>query len=215
MDIFSSRAGFPRFGHCLSGLLCAVVLLAGCASGTDPADIDVGSGNGASPDYVIGPGDSLQVFVWRNAELSSSVSVRPDGQISVPLVEDIQAAGKNPMELARDIEERLTDYVRDPNVTVIVQSFVGDTTQQVRVVGQAVQPQSIQYQNGMTLLDVMISVGGLSDFAAGNRAKVVRRIDDRYEEIRVRIADLLNRGDMSQNMRMLPGDVVIVPESVF
>lgn len=196
-------------------LVMTLTTLAGCGGtryvASDLAE-DVGS---QSDEYHIGPGDSLQIFVWDHDDLSTTVQVRPDGRISTPLVEDLQAAGKSPTELAREIESVLSEYVRSPVVTVIMQAFVGDTGQQVRVVGQAVQPQAIQYRQGMTVLDVMIEAGGLSEFASGNRAKIVRKADGKLIEIRVRLNDLLNDGDISENVRMLPGDVLIIPESFF
>lgn len=168
-----------------------------------------------SIEYTIGPGDTLQIFVFDHEDLSTAVQVRPDGKISTPLVEDLQAAGKTSTELARDIEGVLSKYVRSPVVTVIMQTFAGAPQQQVRVVGQAVQPRSLQYRQGMTVLDVIIEVGGLSEFAAGNDAKIIRKIDGKTVEIAVRIEDLLNKGAIEQNVRMLPGDVLIIPESFF
>jgi polysaccharide biosynthesis/export protein len=153
--------------------------------------------------------------VWDHEDLSTTVAVRPDGRISTPLVEDLQAAGKTPTTLGRDIEWVLAEYVRSPVVTVIMQGFVGDAQQQVRVVGQAAQPQAIQYRQGMTVLDVMIAVGGLSEFASGNRAKIVRKVNGETVDIRVRLDDLLNDGRIEENVRMLPGDVLIIPESFF
>lgn len=197
-------------------LVASAILLSACGSG--PASVPAGAAvddEAQADEYVIGAGDGLQVFVWGHDDLSTVVQVRPDGAISTPLVEDLQAAGKTPSELARAIEEHLSTYVRSPTVTVIVQEFVGEYNRQIRVVGQAAQPQALSYRNGMTLLDVMIEVGGLSEFAAGNRAKVVRRQGGETEEIRVRIDDLLNKGNMDQNIRMLPGDVLIIPESIF
>jgi len=141
--------------------------------------------------------------------------VRPDGNISTPLVEDLQAAGRTPTELARAIETALSDYVRSPTVTIIVQQFVGEYDQQIRVVGQATEPMSLNYRSGMTLLDVMIEVGGLSEFASGNKSKIVRKENGGDVVINVRIKDLLNKGEMSQNVKMQPGDVLIIPESVF
>ena len=140
-----------------------------------------------SADYAIGPGDSLQIFVWDHQDLSTGVQVRPDGKISTPLVEDLQAAGRTSTELARDIENVLKEYIRTPVVTVIMQGFVGEGAQQIRVVGQAVSPSAIQYKQGMTVLDVMIQVGGLSEFAAGNKAKIVRKTADGEVEIRVKL----------------------------
>lgn len=166
-------------------------------------------------DYEIGPGDSLEIFVWDHQDLSTNVQVRPDGKISTPLVEDMQAAGKSATQLARDIETVLSEYVRSPVVTVIMQSFAGAPQQQVRVVGQAVEPRAIQYRQGMTVLDVMIEVGGLSEFAAGNGSKIVRKVDGQSVEIAVRLDDLLNKGRIEENVRMLPGDVLIIPESFF
>lgn len=195
-----------------------LVSLAGCttfgesSSGSAPVPVPVPVEEG---EYLIGPGDALQIFVWRHQDLSTGVQVRPDGKISTPLVEDMQAAGKTPTELARDLEAVLGEYVRSPTVTVIVQSFVGEAQQQVRIVGQAQKPQAMQYKQGMTLLDVMIAVGGLSESASGNRAKIVRRIEGQQYEIPVRINDLLNKGKIEENVQMMPGDVLIIPESIF
>ena len=190
-------------------------LLAACgSSGVTAVGADDAAGESVDS-YVIGAGDGLQVFVWGHNDLSSTVQVRPDGNISTPLVEDMRAAGRTPTELARAVEETLSEYVRSPTVTVIVQQFVGEYDQQIRVVGQAAQPQSLNYRSGMTLLDVMIQVGGLSEFASGNKGKIVRRESGEEVVINVRIKDLLNRGDLEQNVRMRPGDVVIIPESVF
>lgn len=168
-----------------------------------------------SSEYQIGPGDSLQIFVWDHDDLSTSVQVRPDGKISTPLVEDLQAAGRTPTQLARDIEDVLKEYVRSPVVTVIMQGFVGEGAQQIRVVGQAAAPMALQYKQGMTVLDVMIEVGGLAEFAAGNRAKIVRKTGQGEIEIKVRLDDLLNDGDIDENVEMKPGDVLIIPQSFF
>jgi polysaccharide biosynthesis/export protein len=168
-----------------------------------------------SPIYVIGPGDSLNVFVWGDAELSTQVVVRPDGLITTPLVEDLQASGKTPTELARSLEQRLSKFVKNPKVTVSVTNFVGRYTEQVRVVGQAAQPQSLPYRDGMTLLDVIISVGGLTEFAAGNKATIVRKINGKTFQFRVRLDDLIRDGDISANTRVMPGDVLIIPETWF
>jgi polysaccharide export outer membrane protein len=165
--------------------------------------------------YRIGPGDRLRVFVWANPGLSDEVPVRPDGRISTPLLEDVVAANKTPAELAREIEQKLSTYVEDPLVTVIVTDFVGPLTQQVRVVGEATQPQAIPFRDDMTMLDVMIAVGGLTEFAAGNRATLVRTAAGQEEEYRVRLDDLVRDGDISANVAMRPGDVVIIPESYF
>lgn len=165
-------------------------------------------------DYLVGPGDALQIFVWDHPDLTAPVQVRPDGRISTPLVEDLQAAGKSPTALARDIEKVLGEYVRSPVVTVIVQGFVGASEQQIRVVGQAVQPKALRYRQQMTVLDVVIEVGGLSPLAAGNRAKIIRRVDGKQKEIRVRLDDLMNKGKIDQNVNMMPGDILMIPESI-
>lgn len=169
----------------------------------------------AGQDYVIGPGDSLEIFVWRNEELSTTVPVRPDGKISTPLVEDVVAVGKTPSQLAREIETILGEYIRAPQVNVIVATALSASSQ-VRVVGQAVNPRAMPYRAGLTVLDVVIDAGGLSEFAAGNRAKLVRTgADGSHENIKVRLEDLLEDGDMSQNLAVQPGDVLIIPESRF
>jgi polysaccharide export outer membrane protein len=166
-------------------------------------------------EYRIGPGDDLQVFVWNHPELTVTVPVRPDGLISTPLVEDLKAEGKTPSQLSRDLETALAEYVRSPTVNVIVTSFVGAFSDQVRVVGQAGKPQALPYRANMTLLDVMIAVGGLAEYAAGNRAAIVRQENGKQLRIPVRLTDLLNDGDISANMQMHPGDVLIIPESRF
>lgn len=167
--------------------------------------------------YVIGPGDSINIFVFREPELTISVPVRPDGRVSIPLVEDIEAAGRTPTQLARDIEQRLRDYVRDPTVTVIMNGFVGPSDQLVRVIGEATDPVAIPYRDGMTLLDVMIATRGLTRFAAGNRAQILRRqpIEGQPRLIPVRLSDLIRDGDISQDMPMRPGDTLIIPQSWF
>lgn len=164
--------------------------------------------------YVIGPGDTLQVFVWRNPELSTTVPVRPDGKISTPLVEDMVAIGKTPTALARDIEKVLAEYVRSPQVNIIVTQPVSAFSQ-VRVIGQVTNPQALAYRQGMTVLDAILAVGGLAPFAAGNRAKVVRNENGKPREIKVRVDDLVNRGQMKHNLELQPGDVLVVPESFF
>jgi polysaccharide export outer membrane protein len=196
-----------------------VTLVAGCASPPEMTSIaDQGAASVAGPDsplYMIGPGDTLNVFVWGDSELSTQVVVRPDGMITTPLVEDLPASGKTPTELARTLEAKLSKFVKSPKVTVSVTQFVGRYTEQVRVVGQASQPQSINFRDGMTLLDVIIAVGGLTEFAAGNKAKVVRVINGKTTEYRVRLDDLIRDGDISANVKMMPGDVLIIPETWF
>lgn len=168
-----------------------------------------------APVYQIGAGDTLQIFVWRNPELSTVVPVRPDGRISIPLIEDLVVSEKTPSELAREIEEELGVFVQDPIVTVIVTGFVGPFTQQVRVVGEAALPQGIPYRANMTLLDVMIAVGGLTEFADGNGATIVRLVEGEQRLFSARLEDLVKDGDITANVAMLPGDVLIVPESFF
>lgn len=164
--------------------------------------------------YILGPGDTLQVFVWRNPELTTTVPIRPDGKISTPLVEDMVAVGKTPSTLARDIEKVLSEYIRSPQVNIIVSSPVS-TYSQVKIIGQVAKPQAIAYREGMTVLDAVLSVGGIAQFAAGNRAKIIRTVNGRATEIKVKLADLVNDGDMKQNVALLPGDVLVVPESMF
>jgi polysaccharide export outer membrane protein len=168
----------------------------------------------AGGDYVIGPGDQLRIFVLQNPELSAEVPVRPDGRISTPLVNDMTAAGRTPSELAHELETRLSDYVRNPVVNVIV-TRPTSAFSQVKVVGQAVNPKAIPYRAGLTVLDVLIEVGGLSQFAAGNRAKIIRTEKGSAQVIKIRLLDLLNKGDISQNLPMQPGDVLVIPESYF
>jgi polysaccharide export outer membrane protein len=196
-------------------LLVLLVSLAGCSSTsaqTDPPAVAVASPTG---EYLIGPGDTLEIFVWRQPELSVTVPVRPDGRISTPLVNDVVAVGKTPTALATEIEQVLSEFVRAPEVNVIVQDFVGTSGAQVRVLGQAQEPQSVPYREGMTLLDVVIEAGGLTEFAAGNRSRLIRTVNGRSEERRLKLEDLINRGDIEQNIRMQPGDIVIIPEAVF
>ena len=165
-------------------------------------------------DYVIGPGDTVQIFVWRNPELGSTVPVRPDGKISTPLVEDMVAVGKSPSILARDIEKVLAEYVRSPQVNVIV-TQPASVFSQVKIIGQVARPQALAYREGMTVLDAVLAVGGLSQFAAGNRARIMRTTDGHQQEIKIKLAALVNDGDMKQNVALKPGDVLVVPESRF
>jgi polysaccharide export outer membrane protein len=203
---------FFRAFFFLSFVLSGAVLESPVLAQSAPPQAAVSNETG---DYLIGPGDTLNVFVWRQPELSSEVPVRPDGQISTPLVEDMMAVGKTPSELARDIESVLSEYIRDPQVTIIVEEFVGTFGAQIRVLGAIVNPGSVPYRERMTLLDVMLEVGGLTEFAAGNRSKLVRTTDGATDESRVRLDKLLNKGDLSENIAMRPGDVVVVPEAVF
>jgi len=169
---------------------------------------------GIANDYIIGPGDTIQVFVWRNPELTTTVPVRPDGKVSTPLVEDMVAVGKNPTALARDIEKVLGEYVRSPQVNVIV-TLPASAFSQVKVIGQVTRPQSIAYREGMTVLDAVLAVGGLGQFAAGNRARIIRIENGKQREIKIKLASLVNDGDMKQNLSLKPGDVLVVPETRF
>ena len=195
-----------------AALLMSAVLLSACSSSeTLPPASSLPPVQG--PDYIIGPLDNLTIFVRRNPELTQSIPVRPDGRISVPLIEDLQASGKTPTQLARDIEAQLKKFIQEPIVTVMVTAFVGPYERQVRVVGEAAHPQAIPYRDNMTLLDVMIAVGGLTQFADGNRATLVRDVNGQETQYRVRIDDLIKDGNVKANVQMLPGDVLIVPQS--
>ncbi len=199
-----------------AAFLAAGLALAGCSGAPElPSASLLQQAKAQQTEYHIGPLDFLQIFVWRNPDLSTSVPVRPDGRISVPLIEDLPAANKTPTQLARDIEKKLGVFVQDPIVTVIVTNFVGPFNDQVRVVGEAAQPQALAYRTTMTLLDVMISVGGITDFAAGNRASITRVVDGKEAHFRVRLDDLLRDGDLTANVRVLPGDIITIPEAWF
>jgi len=189
----------------------AAMLPAGCGSTYPRAPALAASSDYR---YVIGPGDTVTIHVFRNPDLSMTVPVRPDGKIAAPLVEDLPAIGKDSTTLARDIEKALRKFIRDPVVTVVVTSFVGPYSEQIRVVGEAAKPQVLSYKQKMTLLDVMIAVGGVTDFADGNAASILRTAEGN-KQYSVRIKDLLKRGDVSANVEMKPGDVVIIPQSWF
>jgi polysaccharide export outer membrane protein len=169
----------------------------------------------AEHDYLIGPGDDVDIIVWRNPEVSMSVQVRPDGKITSPLVEDLAASGKTSTQLARDIEEALTKYIQQPVVTIIVRRFIGPYNEQVRVVGEASEPKALAYRENMTVMDVMIAVGGLTDFADGNGTMLIRTINGEKQEFRIRLHDLLRDGDISANVQMQQGDILVIPESFF
>lgn len=194
------------------GVLAVALVLSACAANRYPP----APASAATPDYryVIGPLDTVNIIVWRNPELSTSVTVRPDGKISTPLVEDLPAIGRNPSDLARDIEKTLAKYTRDPIVTVIASGFQGVNSEQIRIVGEAAKPQAIPYRQNMTLLDVMIQVGGLTDFADGNAAVLVRGKEG-GKQYSVRLKDLLRRGDISANVDVRPGDILIIPQGWF
>lgn len=192
-----------------TAMIAALLSMVGCSSSPPK----VAAPPTAPTQYLIGPGDEIEVFVWNNRDLSVTVPVRPDGRISTPLVEDMQAVGKTPTQLARDMEVALANYVKSPQVNIVVRGFVGTFAEQIRVVGKATQPMALAYRRSLTVLDVMIEVGGLAPGAAGNRAKIVRSSGGQRSEIPVRLDDLLNDGELSQNVEMQPGDVLIIPES--
>lgn len=199
-----------------AGLVSALTLTGCVKDQAQRVELPPASGDAQySTRYRIAPGDSVQIFVWRNPEVSTSVPVRPDGLLSAPLLEEVPAAGKTPAELARDLESELSTYLRDPLVTVIVNGFVGTYREQIRVLGEASDPKSMLYRDSMTLLDVMISSGGLTDFADGNNATLIRIEDGEQKEYRLRLDDLIRDGDISANVDMRPGDVIIVPEAWF
>ena len=210
-----------RFSRLLAGSAMASLALAGCAGGGGgqqlPPAAFVAMQEGPGEEYVIGPLDELTIFVWRNPELGAQVQVRPDGRITTPLITDMPAVGKTPKMLADDITLQLSQYIQEPLVSVIVNKFAGTFSQQVRVVGATTKPASIPYRANMTLLDAMIAVGGLNQYAAGNKAKLVRHDRDTGEqhEYKLQIADLLKKGDSSANVGLQPGDVIIIPESMF
>jgi polysaccharide export outer membrane protein len=192
-------------------MLAATILVTGCATSSLPPAPKQATASDYR--YVIGPLDTINIVVWRNPELTTSVPVRPDGRITTPLAEDVQAIGRSPSELARDIEKSLSNFVRDPAVTVVVTGFQGPFNQQVRVIGEATRPAALPYRTGMTLLDAMIQVGGLTDYADGNSAVLVRAGET--QKYGVRLRDLIGRGDIAANVELLPGDVIIIPQSWF
>jgi polysaccharide export outer membrane protein len=198
---------------CVFGVL-AGALAAVATAQTPPTPAAQTAQAAQSPDYIIGPGDQIEVFVWQNSDLSVNVPVRPDGKISTPLDEDMVAVGKTPSQLAHDIEIKLSEYVRSPHVSVIVVK-PDSVFSQVKVIGQVVHPQAIAYRQGIRVLDAVLAVGGLSEYAAGNRAHIVRTVDGKETDLKVRLNALVNGGDMSQNLELKPGDVLVVPESRF
>lgn len=189
----------------------AVLMLGGCANQPLAPNVEPLS----EFTYIVGPGDSIEIFVWGNPEISRSTHVRPDGKISAPLVEELPASGKTPYQLAREIEKTLTKYIRNPLVTVTISGFNGPFSEQIRVIGQVGKPQAISYKENMTLLDLMIQIGGLTQYAAGNRATIIRMVNGIQQEFRVRLEDLIEGADISANVNVLPGDVLIIPEAYF
>jgi len=207
------QLGFASMRRVLAAAaMVSTAWLTGCAT----ADLPPAPANAEVDNYsyIIGPGDTINVVVWRNPELSTATPVRPDGKIAAPLVDELKVAGKNSIEVARDIEKVLSKYVRDPVVTVVVTGFVGPYSQQIRVVGEAAKPQFLPYKQDMTLLDVMIAVGGLTDFADGNSATILRSAEGN-KQYSVRLKDLIKRGDVSANVQVRPGDILIIPQSIF
>jgi polysaccharide export outer membrane protein len=209
-DSSTSVIWFVR--HVALGVLALV--LTGCALNAPKYPMAPATASTLDYNYIVGPGDSLNIIVWRNPELSMSVPVRPDGKVTTPLVDELVAQGKTSTQIARDVEQALGKFVRDPIVTVIVTGFVGPYSEQIRVVGEAAKPQFLPYKQKMTLLDVMIAVGGLTDFADGNSASILRASDG-DKQYAVRIKDLIKRGDMSANVEMKPGDILIIPQGWF
>ena len=198
----------------------AILLVSGCSFGNRPqlpAASFVATQEQPGEQYVIGPLDQLNIFVWRNPELSAKVQVRPDGRITTPLINDMPAVGKTPAMLADDMKLALGEYIKDPIVSVIVENFNGTFSQQVRIVGATAKPASLPYRASMTLLDAMIAVGGLSEYAAGNKARLIRydRATGKQREYQLRLSSLLKNGDSSANVKLQPGDVIIIPESMF
>jgi polysaccharide export outer membrane protein len=212
--VISPTDKFPR-AVASAAFAVSLLALSGCSSFMNRAATEPVVDTTVSPSYRIGPGDGLNIIVWRNPEVSMAVTVRPDGKISTPLVEDLQASGRTPTELARDVERSLSKVIQAPTVTVVVTSFIGMYDQQVRVIGQAAKPQALQYRENMSLMDVMIAVGGMTDFASGNNAKIVRNMGGKQQTIPVRLNDLIRDGDVAANMRIYPGDVLVIPESFF
>ena len=204
------KANLIKHSAMVLAAACALAL-GGCATrGQQPVETQV-----SDNEYLIGPGDSVNIIVWRNPEVSMSVPVRPDGKITTPLVEDLPAAGKTSTSLARDIEKALSKYIQQPVVTVVVTSFIGNYDEQIRVIGQAAKPQALAYRRNMSLMDVMIAVGGTTEFAAGNRASLIRNVDGKQQRYNVRLDDLVKAGDISANVPMRPGDILVIPESFF
>jgi polysaccharide export outer membrane protein len=197
----------------LVGVALSALLLGGCA--TRGATVSADAAAVPNTDYLIGPGDNVNIIVWRNPEVSMSVPVRPDGKITTPLVEDLPASGKTSTQLARDIEKELAKFIQQPVVTVIVTGFTGTYDEQIRVIGQAAKPQALPYRRDMSLMDVLIAVGGVTEFASGNRATIIRKIDGKPQRLAVRLDDLIKSGDISANLPMRPGDVLVIPESFF
>lgn len=207
MELLRSRTGRVLAGLGTSAMLAAC----GTTSNLPPAPA---MSSLSDYNYIIGPGDTINIVVWRNPDLSTSVPVRPDGKLTAPLVDELMVQGKDPAKVAREIEQVLSKFVRDPVVTVVVNGFVGPYSEQIRVVGEATKPQAMPYKNKMTLLDVMIATGGLTEFADGNNARIIR-VAEGNKQYSVRLKDLIKRGDVSANVEVRPGDILLIPQSLF
>jgi polysaccharide export outer membrane protein len=209
-----TRLLFQILAFVVSLQMCTAIWAQDPSTPPPVTGVDPPAENKVGENYMIGPGDTIQIFVWRNPELTTTVPVRPDGKVTTPLVQDMVAVGKTPSVLARDIEKVLSEYVRSPQVNVIVTQPTSAFSQ-VKVIGQVARPQSIAYRDGLTVLDAILAVGGLGPFASGNRAKVVRTENGKSREIKVKVSSLVNDGDLKQNIQLQPGDVIVVPESMF
>jgi polysaccharide biosynthesis/export protein len=207
-------AGWPAITLLTISCASSPPVAAPAAPAPTPAAAATAAAKAPNSDYIIGPGDTLQVFVWRNPELSVTVPVKPDGKISTPLVEDMVAVGKSSPQLARDMEAVLSEYVRQPKVNIIV-TTAASAFSLVKVVGQVAHPQALPYREGMTVLDAVLEVGGLGQFASGNRSRIVRMVNGKETVIHVKLADLVNSGDVHENIPLKPGDVLVVPQSLF
>lgn len=197
------------------GTAILMLALSACSNTPTYSQAPATPEKGSDWNYLVGPGDSVQVFVWRNPDVSGTFPVRPDGKMTMNLVEDLPASGKTPTQLARDIEKALAKYIQEPIVTVIVGGGVGPFSQQIRVVGEAAKPQALNYREHMSLIDLMIAVGGLTDFASGNKAYILRTEDGKTTPLGVRLEDLIKGGDYAANVEMRPGDVLVIPERLF
>ena len=198
------------------GWICCASILSGCATGKyPPPPSEIENINPEQYEYTIGAGDVLSIFVWGYEDLSDSVPVRPDGYITTRLVEDLPASGKTTTQLAREIEEKYAEFVKRPVVSVSINSFVGTDAQQVKVIGASTEPRTIPYKSRMLLLDLIIEIGGIGEFASGNRAVLVRNLNDSVQNYSLRLDDLIRKGDISANVPLLPGDIIIIPESWF
>ncbi|MES2047267.1 MAG: XrtA/PEP-CTERM system exopolysaccharide export protein [Pseudomonadota bacterium] len=204
----------PSLWLSILGTLLIAMSFSGCST-TSAIPSTSNAAQPAQHDYLIGPGDTVNIVVWRNPEVSMVIQVRPDGKITTPLVEDIVAGGKTSTQLARDIEKALAKFIQQPVVTVIITAFSGPFEEQIRVIGQAAKPQALPYRQGMSLMDVMIAVGGITEFASGNKANIIRTVDGKQQKLNVKLDDLIKDGDISANVPVQPGDVLVIPQSFF